>query len=447
MLIWEFNHGKGFGFGLGLIVSCLSLSSCSLDFPVENVIDSVAVESSSAVELTSDGAWCWFQDPRAVYISGNRARTYAGWMTHDGKLQVGAYDHDTGETEVVTIKEDWGVNDHNNNSFLVLPDNRIMIFYARHNGEGLFSKTTLKPEDITQWSDEIVVANTENITYSHPVYLSGEQRFYVFWRGENWKPTFATSTDGVTWTAPQVLLQDSDRDSLEVRPYLKVVSDGRSEIHFAFTDGHPRDEPENSIYYAKYSNGDFFKADNTPIGTMQDLPIQHSQSDVVFDGKSNQVRGWIWDIALDPEGHPVIAYTRLPEETDHRYNYAYWDGNTWLDNEITPGGKWFPQTRLFSIEKEPHYSGGIAIDHDNPTEVYLSREIGKVFEIEKWTTEDHGKTWISTAITQQSSRNNVRPVVPRGQTEDTDYVLWMSGNYLHYTNYSTGILVNLSEDQ
>jgi hypothetical protein len=237
-------------------------------------------------------------------------------------------------------------------------------------------------------------------------------------------------------------VQEEGRNSSEIRPYLKVVSDGESEIHFTFTDGHPRDELENSVYYVKYRDGNFFRADNTLISTIENLPIRHSQSDIVFDGKAHGVRGWVWDIALDFNGNPVIAYTRLPATTDHRYHYAYWDGSTWLDHEITAGGKWFPQTRLFTTEKEPHYSGGIAIDHANPAEVYVSREIDKVFEIEKWATEDYGKTWSSTAITQQSSHNNVRPVVPRGQAEDTDYVLWMSGNYIHYTDYSTGIFVN-----
>lgn len=364
-------------------------------------------------------------------------------MTRAGQLQVGAYDHVTGQKEVVTVKENWGVNDHNTNSFLVLPDRRLMIFYARHNGRGLFSQTTVRPEDITAWSAEVAIAHSDRITYSHPVYLSEERRFYVFWRGERWKPTFSTSTDGVTWADPQILLQDSDRDGLDIRPYLKVVSDSKSEIHFAFTDGHPRDEPQNSIYYLKYKNGNFLKANGAVVGTIQTLPIQHCQSDLVFDGKANQVRSWVWDIALDGQGHPVIAYTRLPKITDHRYSYAYWTGDTWLDHEITPGGKWFPQTpilrALLSKEKEPHYSGGIALNPANPAVVYLSRKIGKTFEIEKWVTTDFGKTWSSLAITKNSNYDNVRPLVPWGYDGAADCVLWMHGRYVHYTDYDTAI--------
>ncbi len=50
--------------------------------------------------LSNDGAWCWFQDPRAVYVEGRHKRTYAQWMTHDGKLQIGFYDHDTKTIEI-----------------------------------------------------------------------------------------------------------------------------------------------------------------------------------------------------------------------------------------------------------------------------------------------------------------------------------------------------------
>lgn len=416
-----------------LIIAVLSLCACSHE--------STSQDNDQTVEITNSGAWCWFQDPRAIYISDQRKRTYTGWVTKDGNLQIGAYDHITGQTEVVTIKEEWGVDDHNNNSFLILPDNRIMIFYAQHNKARLYSRTTSNPEDISKWDDEITVSNTQNITYSHPVYLSNEKRFYVFWRGESWKPTFSTSIDGITWTVPKIFLQDSGRENPGVRPYLKVVSDGKSEIHFAFTDGHPHVEPENSIYYIKYKNGIFYKADDSVVGSMSDLPIQHHQSDVVYNGKIDKVRSWIWDIAVTEKGNPVIAYTRLPNKTDHRYHYAYWNDNAWVDKELSSGGTWFPQTSFFGDEKEPYYSGGIVIDHENPSIVYLSKQIEGIFEIEKWITSDSGKNWSSSAITKHSKYNNVRPVIPRGHENNVDSILWMNGTYVHYTNYDTRILM------
>jgi len=388
--------------------------------------------------MTNDGAWCWLQDPRVVFVKGKHTRTYAQWITHDGRLQIGAYDHGSGSTEIHTLKEHWDHNDHNVGSFLVLPDKRIMVFYTRHNKYGIFSQTSSKPENIKQWDDEITISNTERISYSHPVYLKKEKKFYLFWRGPSWKPTFSTSLDGKIWSKPKVLIQDKGKESKKIRPYLKVISDGKSSIHFAFTDGHPRDEKQNSIYYMRYEDGSFFKTNGSLIGKIDILPIIHRKSELVYNGNSKG-RAWIWDIALDDKGLPIIAYTRLPTKTDHRYCYARWTGTEWLDTEITSAGKWFPQTPVWEQEAEPHYSGGIALDHSDPSILYLSRLVDKTFEIEQWNTPNMGKNWYSKPLTSGSKSLNVRPVVPRGYSGNSPHVLWMSGSYQHYTKYRTGI--------
>jgi len=392
-------------------------------------------EEETPVAFTGDGAWCWFQDPRAVYVEGERMRTYAQWMTREGKLQVGAFDHATGQTEFQTLEPSWGRDDHNVGAFVVLPDKRLMVFYARHNKRGIFSRTTANPEDIITWDERIVISETDRISYAHPVYLRTEKRFYVFWRGPSWKPTFATSDDGRIWSEPRILIQDLGREDRAIRPYTKITSDGKSTIHIAFTDGHPRNEAQNSVYYLRYEAGNFFKADGTIAGGMEALPVQHSQSDVVYDGKATNVRAWVWDIALDADGHPVIAYTRHPDESDHRYHCARWNGAAWNDVEVTPGGGWFPKTIGGKKEREPHYSGGMALDHEDPSTLYVSRPINGMFEIERWQTPDGGASWTSLPVTQNSDLPNVRPVVPRGGSG----VLWMHGSYEHYTRYRTGI--------
>ncbi len=399
--------------------------------------------SSENFQFSDDGAWCWFQDPRAVYVKGEHERTYAQWMTKDGVLIMGAFDHNTKEILTDTLKTDWDVDDHNVGSILVLPDKRFMIFYARHGKVGLHCRTSKFPEDITQWEEEVTVSNTNNISYNHPVYLSDEKLFYVFWRGPSWKPTFSTSKDGKSWSEPKILIQEAGREAKTIRPYLKVVSDGESSIHFTFTDGHPRNEPFNSVYYLKYKGGKFYKADGSESGSMKNLPVSHAHSDLVYDAKSSKIRTWVWDIALDKDQFPVIAYTRLPSETDHRYAYARWTGESWLDVEFTEGGKWFPETPEGKKEFESHYSGGISINQDNPSVVYTSRPINGQFEIEKWTTNDKGSTWSVIPITKISKKLNSRPVVPHGYDGNKDHVLWMNGHYIHYTNYNTAIHMHL----
>jgi hypothetical protein len=396
---------------------------------------------ASPIVFAKDGAWNWIEDPRAVHVEGTRNRTYAGWVTSRGDLQIGAYDHATGHSEIVTLKHHWEVDDHDSPSILVLPDRRLMVFYTRHNLIGLYCVTAVRPEDISAWDPEITVVKTSRTTYSQPVYLADEKLIYVFWRGESWKPTFATSPDGKTWSTPRILVEQSGREATTIRPYFKIASDGKSTIHIAFTDGHPRDEPTNSIYYMKYARGAFYKADGTRIGTLDTLPIQHRDSDIVYDARPSYVRAWIWDIASDASGNPVIAYAQFPNESDHRYHYAYWLGDRWLDTELVAAGGWFPQTPSGTQEREPHYSGGIALDHADPSIVYLSRQVDGMFEIERWTTNDRGKTWRSTAITSKSSHPNMRPMIARNVGGSDEYVLWMRGDYVFWTDYHTGIML------
>lgn len=403
----------------------------------------VPLDADRAVQFTPDGAWCWFQDPRAVCVSGARVRTYACWMTREGELQIGAFDHRTGGREVHTLRTDWDVDDHNTASILVLPDRRLMIFYARHNGTGLYCRKAREPESITAWGEEVAVTMSARVTYSHPVHLADENRLYVFWRGESWKPTFATSTDGVRWSPERVLVQEAGREGGDIRPYIKVTDDGRSSIHFAFTDGHPRDEKTNAIYYLRYAGGRFTRADGTVIGSMEALPLRHAHCDLVYDAKRTGVRSWVWDIALDGSGTPVIAYTRLPAETDHRYHVARWTGRAWSDEEVTPGGGWFPQTPAGEDEFESHYSGGITLHPLRPSIAYLSRPVAGRFQVQRWARNDGDGTWSCTGVLARAGLLNVRPVVPRGFSGPGDHVLWMHGSYVHYTRYRTSILMTV----
>lgn len=50
--------------------------------------------------------------------------------------------------------------------------------------------------------------------------------------------------NGKTFTKSKVFIAEEGFRNAN-RPYVKYYSDGKSRIHFIFTDGHPRDEPVN----------------------------------------------------------------------------------------------------------------------------------------------------------------------------------------------------------
>lgn len=398
------------------------------------------------IELISDGVWSWLPDPRAVCYAGEHSRTYVGWVDGEGEVWVGSYDHAAGTTEVAVLSENLGGDDHSNPSILVLPDGRVMAFYSAHCGEAIWSRVTIAPEDITEWSEQRAITGVRpffrsrwGYTYANAVRLEGENgRIYVFYRGPDFKQWFVMSDDGRSWSEEKPLMRGQG-----TKPYFKYASNGDEAIHIAFTDGHPRGEETNSIYYMRYTNGAFFKANGSEIKSLEELPVSPGEADKVYDGAADGVRSWIWDIAVDDLGHPVLVYAVFPAPDDHRYRYARWNGTQWLDCEITSGGSSFPDTRTRRRGRSGrplHYlSGGAAVDPSTTSLLYLSREVHGVHEVEEWSTPDAGLTWSARPVTSGSETDNVRPVVPRASVPGAPEVLWLSGSYDDYDAYDMGI--------
>ena len=414
--------------------------------------------------FSNDGAWCWFSDPRAIHLNN---KIYSGWVSSDGSIMVGSYNEISNEIIEFNLYEKFNKDDHANPSFLILPDKRIMIFFSAHsknsfnkenNPSGISYTTSINPEDITSWEPIKNIPQPSEgkklLCYTNPIMLSEENnRIYLFWRGADWKPTFAYSDNlGLSWSNPQILLKSTK--NLYKRPYMKVVSNGKDEIHFTFTDGHPRNEPFNNIYYLKYKKGNYYKSDNRIIGDNNTLPLEHNQCEIVYNSYGeflkyrNAVKSWIWDIAINEKGNPAIVYTRLPEETKHQYYYAHWDGKNWENSMISSGGSSFPRFKRNKEDRdpEPHYSGGIHIDHENINTVYYSKPVQDIFEIFK-AVKNNGK-WIESSITVNSKNDNVRPYAILGANKNSKaQLLWMSNNYYKsYNEYKTQIKIDFKEN-
>jgi len=368
-----------------------------------------------------------------VHYEGAYRRTYIGWVSDDGDIRVAAFDQDTGIPTTVVLHSKLEVDDHTNPALLVWPDGRIEVFYSSHNGSVMYYRVTKHPEDITSWEpQESISTNTSGrfgFTYPNPIRLSMEEKTYLFWRGGNWNPTFSTRKDGqASWTRARNLIMVPGQ-----RPYVKYDSKGGDTIGFAFTNAHPAEAKDVNIYYAYYKHGGIYKANGTRIGSLG-RAIAPGQADKVFD---NADKVWVHDLAFDSQGRPVIVFADFVSTTDHRYRYARWTGTRWVSHQITPAGG--------SISTEgkgqPYYSGGITLDHEDPTTVYLARDVDGVFEVEKWTTTDGGSSWSRTVVTANSSANNYRPISPRGLSPFSTEMsaVWMRGIYHSYIAYQTSI--------
>lgn len=410
---------------------------------------SQAIGQSKSGYLTKDGTWCWFSDPRAIKVGDD---IITGWVRSNGTIEaakLNTSENKSGTSELYHMLE---ADDHNNPAFTTTASGEVIVMYTRHSKKDLFINYLTDPggdfkfsgpQMIHPFSDqELEKFPRATMTYANPFRLENENnRIYCFGRWTGFKPNMMWSdNDGRTWTKSKVFITNYPFDHNN-RPYVKYFSDGKSKIHIVFTDGHPRDEPTNSVYYAFYENGGFYKASGELICRMEQLPFEPKDASVVYTSNPEQGRAWIADIGQDDENNPVILYTRSPTETIHEYWYARFIENGWIDNKICTSGKWFPQTPDGKIEPEPHYFGGMSIHPGNADVVYLSRQINGVFEIERRETENKGKSWETETITEKSEYDNVRPYVPRGISADSkEIVLWMENQkYIHYTNFKTSI--------
>lgn len=399
--------------------------------------------------LTKDGGWCWFSDPRAIVVDNN---IITGWVKSDGTVEAAKFNLNTTTKKLQNLYYKLEKDDHNNPAFVKTGKNEVLAMYTRHSKKDLFinflkdynSNDEFKePQLIHPISkSELKKFPQDKVTYANPYLLKSENnKLYCFGRWTGYKPNIMWSEDdGYTWSKSKVFITNYPFKKNN-RPYVKYFSDGNSKIHFVFTDGHPRIEAKNSVYYGYYEKGAFYKADGTQISTIETIPFEPKEASIVFTSNEKEGRAWIADIGQDEKGNPVLLYTKSPSENNHEYWYATYSKNGWKNIKLCDSGKWFPKTQKGKKEREPHYFGGLTIHPDNSNIIYLSRQIKGVFEIERWETPDNGNTWIKEQITKNSTLDNVRPYIPRILSKDSkEVVLWMENqNYIHYEDYKSAI--------
>lgn len=419
------------------------------------------VPTGGGYPVTTEGAWCWFADPRALHYEnkeGTVNKTYIGYIDIHGSIKAMQYDFKKKKQDEVLIRSYFQPDDHNNPTFLVLPDERIMIFYSRHTDEPCFYyRVSRNPGDITTLGEEKIIKTKNNTTYPSPFILSDDpEHIYLCWRGIGWHPTIAKLSlpdekddVNVVWGPYQMV------KSTGARPYAKYMSDGKDRIYLTYTTGHPDNELPNFLYFnyidirtlqLKDAEGNVLStiADGTfKVDKTADYVAQYPST--VVDNPSE--RDWVWQIASDRKGNPVIAMVRISDDKEsHDYYYAKWNGREWKKTFLANAGGHFHQTP--NLEK--CYSAGMAIDPSNANEVYCSLPVegkyGKVYEIVKFILNEEGKVISKKAITKDSRLNNIRPyMIP--DSENTPLRLtWMYGNYYDWIvssrypqGYSTGI--------
>jgi hypothetical protein len=386
--------------------------------------------------ITNNGVWTWYGEPKAVYYEGTHKRTYVGWLSNTGTVGVTSYDHDTGDTLTHVIRLNYDLDDHAHPSIIMRPDGRLLVALAAHDGAILSIYIATNPEDITSFGPEIQIHADPGAGFCYPnlLWLSAEGdrgRLYCFIRGLETLPSYLYSDDwGATWTHARVFFHSTDSTP---KPYCKYASNGKDEVHITIERGNR--QASYPTYYMKYKAGVFYQASGTPIAGTAHLPIWNSLIDTLHNPGLAKSNGSVWDVAIDPFGRPVIVYDQFPDGNNHYYMYMRWTGTSWFKKTLLNAGA--------NMGGQDGFASGITLDHENPSIVYLARQIGAVPELDKWVTHDSGSTWDTSAITRGSAKKNCRPCVPRGhKTGGNIELVWLYGDYTGYDGGAWNMAVN-----
>jgi hypothetical protein len=233
-----------------------------------------------------------------------------------------------------------------------------------------------------------------------------------------------------------------------VAGYYRYWGNGVDRIDFVGTEAHPRDF-NNSLYHGYIKGGKSFDSlnrvvdDNVADGSAPEVTqfTRVFAADTMVQG-IRMTRGWMADIqAYDDGSIAIIFKMRANEsETDHRFFYARFDGSTWRTTYLSKAG-----AKLFSSEED--YTGLAALHPNDPRTIYISTTVDPrndtttfpKHEIFRGTSCDQGATWAWTPVTQKSTRDNLRPIIPAWGVGNTA-LLWWRGTYTRAQDYNAAVV-------
>ena len=451
---------------------------CSATIIVNYAVDgqnlqlSPDVVAGNLAQFDDNGIWTWYSDERTV-VDTNRNKLVVGCVENanglggiprDGNINVTVWDVAGGSgpryTLTTNLTSFGGGDDHNAPGLLVLDNDHYLAMYTGHNADKLTLYRTFDPvtgiwsqQATNDWSTQ-PGGDDFNTTYSNPNKMTGG-RTYDFARSNGGgSPNSIVSTDfGTNWSYGGELTTNNIPGY--VQGYFKYWGNGVDRIDFICTEAHPRDYT-NSMYHGYISNGMSFDS----FGVVKDtnifdkLTIPHPQNftlifrngTVMPPGQTNY-RCWNDDVCRFPDGTvECIITARINDNTqgndaninpDHAFFFCRFDGTNWTPTYLCQAGY-----KLYSSEAD--YVGLGSLDPNDPNTIYLSTKFDPravqpgvkdtnqpyttVHEIWKGVTTNHGASFAWSPITQNSVRENFRPIMPLWNNNDSA-LLWFRGTY------------------
>lgn len=420
------------------------------------------------IQFNDNGAWCWYQDERAVVDTTNE-KLIVGSIASDsgcgnfprfGDVEAVVLDLQSMKTQRYTLREGGGYfycDDHHAPGLLVRPDGKYTAFYAAHFGLyssffRIYDAGVWGTEYEFNWDDSIPGGSDYQTTYSNLYYLSGESRLFNFARGnDGGSPNFMYSDNGGDrWSYGGQLTAGTGVGGY-TKGYYKYWGNGVDRIDFICTETHPRNY-NTSIYHAYIQNGKVYNSygteidsdiyDKSFIPTTDNFTTVFAANTVLNTYKMTNC--WNDNVQRYEDGTVAAIISARTggssNDPDHCFIYCRFDGSSWTPTYLVKAGK-----KMYSSEED--YVGLGALHPNDPNTIYISTPYDPrddatflgVREIFKGVTSDNGATWTWTPITRNSERDNFRPIIPKWD-EDNIALLWFRGTYFRAQEYDAAIV-------
>lgn len=430
--------------------------------------------------INDNGAWCWFQDERAlvdpdaqILVVGSIAAPEGpGGDRRAGNVELTVVDLRTGTGDVVALHERFEADDHDAPALWRRADGRWLAVYTKHKTDDLTRWRVSEPGDPRTWGPEqsfdwSPYTGGRGVTYSNLHALDG--RLYCFARAVNDDPcALVSDDDGSTWTYAGKLFTRPKVGY--VNGYTRYTSSASmssssmsssSRIDLITTDHHPRDY-DNSIYHGYLEGGALHRSDGTVVDEValdDDAPSQVELTTVLAAGTPWETHPlthcWTTDIRRAPDG-TVAAIVTARHEVPGRREWRYGRERIVPDlrfcyARLSPGGEW--QVHRLApagpglLPHEQDYTGLAALDPYDLDSVYLSTPIDPRtgdrlanHEIFHGRTADAGATWSWEPLTEDSDVDNLRPIVAPGDPNRIP-LLWFRGTMTASQHYACEVVL------
>ena len=418
--------------------------------------------TASLVTFNDNGGWSWYQDERALIDTANNRLiigSVASGGSRNGNVEATIYDLASG-TKNTTVLNNLSIDDHNAPGFVITDTGTIAAMWATHRINCNSYFTTLNGtswgatqiydwsvKDGCPWGD---AGTTNLVTYANPWNMSTEKRIYSAVRSVGTSPNFLASTDnGGSWSYYGRLTASPQTGY--VAGYYKYWGNNVDRIDWVGTEAHPRDA-DNSLWHGYVKGGKVYNSFDVAVDSnvaSMNAPDVNAFTEVFKTGTT--IHGvtldhmWNHDIMRYADGSIAITGQGRVAGTgttdpDKRMIYSRFDGTSWKTTYLVKAGP-----KLYSSEED--YTGLSALDPDDPTVIYVSTvydprddtTLLPKHEIFQGTTCDNGATFTWTPITQNSTVDNLRPIVPKWDATH-EALLWLKGTYTSAQSYTFSVV-------